>query len=70
MTGGKRGPRLVSDMEQVENFVLTYNVDGTVATMVKDHIRDDGTHWRKTIVFAYDPVTGNVASKTDTLELL
>lgn len=70
MTGGKRGPRLVSEMEQVENFVLTYNGDGTVASMIKDHIRSDGTHWRKTLLFSYDPVIGKMSGKTETLELI
>lgn len=70
MTGGKRGPRLVSEMEIVENLTLTYNADGNVDTIVKDKIRSDGVIWRKTMTFVYDAATKALLSKTEVLELV
>lgn len=68
MTGGKRGPRLVTNFEVVESLIYTYNDDGTVATLTKDQVREDGTVWRKVLTFTYS--AGQLTSKSETLQLL
>lgn len=68
MTGGKRGPRLVSNVGIEEDVAYTYNGDGTVATITKSERRSDGTTWQKVLTFTYSG--GLLMSKTESLTLL
>lgn len=70
MTGGKRGPRPVTDtFYTIENFSMVYNGDGDVQTIIKEQIREDGTIWRKTLTFTYE-APGKMSGKTEVLELV